>query len=85
MRRLLNVKQGGVPPRVRVNQVQRQRAISAKREEAPVHNVVQGGRLGAVNAEREARHRGAPNVEVAVVQERSVRLGLMWVKQCQLY
>ncbi len=83
-RRLLNVKQGGVPRRVRVKQAHRQRAISAKREEVPVHNAVQGGRLQAISVGREARHQGATNVGVAVVQERSVRLGLMWVKQCQL-
>jgi len=80
MHRLRNAGQGGVPLRVRANQVQRQRAISARKEEAPVHNAVQGRRQQATNAEREARHREATNVEVAVVQERSVRLGLMWVK-----
>ena len=84
MHRLLNVRQGGVPPQGRVKQVQRQRATSVKREEPQVHDVVQGVRPQAINAGREARHRGAPNVEVAVVQERSVRLGLVWANKCRL-
>jgi hypothetical protein len=64
---------------VRANQVHRQQAINARKEEAPVHNAVQGGQLLAINAEREARHRGLTNAKAVVLQERSVRLGLMWV------
>jgi hypothetical protein len=82
--RLLNVEQGGVPPRGRVKQVQQQRATSARKAEPQAQNAVRGVRRQAINAGRGARHRGAPNVEVAVVQERSVKPGLVWVKQCQL-
>jgi hypothetical protein len=72
MRRLHNVKQEGVPLRVRVKQGRQQRAISARKEEPQVHNAEQGVRLQA------------NNVGVAALQVCSVRLGLLRVDRCQL-
>jgi hypothetical protein len=82
MHRLPIVKQGGVPPQVHVRQEQRQRGISARKEEPRVLNAVQEGRLQGANVGREVRL-GALSVGVVVQHANSVKLGPVLFNTCQ--